>query len=220
MAKKSVKAETVMVFGAHSDDFVIGAGGTVAKYVQDKITVISIVFSYGEKSHPWLKEKIVQQIRSQETYEASNFLKCKTIFFNLKEGKFIEEYHSKNIEPELIKIMEKYHPSKLFTHSAEDPHPDHKAINQITLDLWEKLDFQPKPELYVYSVWNPVSFKTSWPAFYVNITKTFGLKLKALKVFRSQRVHVAYPVFLLLFRAIKDGFKIRTLFAEKFYRIK
>ena len=27
--------ETILVFGAHSDDFVIGAGGTIAKYAQE-----------------------------------------------------------------------------------------------------------------------------------------------------------------------------------------
>jgi len=218
MAKKSVKAETVMVFGAHSDDFVIGAGGTVAKYVQDKITVISIVFSYGEKSHPWLKEKIVQQIRSQETYEASNFLKCKTIFFNLKEGKFIEEYHSKNIEPELIKIMEKYHPSKLFTHSAEDPHPDHQAINQLTLNLLNKLTF--KPVVYGYSIWNPLSIKNKYPVLYEDITTTFSLKLNALKFYRSQRYNAIYPLIVLIYyRALRSGLKIGTKFAEQFYLI-
>ena len=124
----------------------------------------------------------------------------------------------RGLEKELLKKINKEKPTKIFTHSIEDPHPDHKAVYQITLDLYEKLDF--KPELYVYSVWNPVSFKTNWPSLYVNITKTFSLKLKALKSFRSQKVHVAYPFLLLLFRAIKNGFKIRTLFAEKFFRIK
>ncbi len=219
MALKKRKKENILVFGSHSDDFVIGAGGTIANYSK-KNKVYSVVFSYGEKSHPWLKEKFVQKVRAKEAQEASKLLGCKTSIHDLKEMRFLEDYAQKELEPKLLALIQRIKPVKIFTHSLEDPHPDHKAINQITLDLWGKLDFQPKPELYVYSVWNPVSFKTSWPAFYVNITKTFGLKLKALKVFRSQRVHVAYPVFLLLFRAIKDGFKIRTLFAEKFYRIK
>jgi len=54
----------------------------------------------------------------------------------------------------------------------------------------------------------------------VNVTKTFSKKLKALQAFRSQRLHIVYPFFLLLFRAVINGFKIRTLFAERFFRIK
>ncbi|MBT4805532.1 PIG-L family deacetylase [Candidatus Woesearchaeota archaeon] len=212
------KRESIIVFGSHSDDFVIGAGGAIANYAQDGKKVTSIVFSHGEKSHPWLKEKVVQDMRSKEALEASDLLGCKTDIYDLGEMKFLEHYQERGLEKELLKKINKEKPTKIFTHSIEDPHPDHKAVYQITLDLYEKLDF--KPELYVYSVWNPVSFKTNWPSLYVNITKTFSLKLKALKSFRSQKVHVAYPFLLLLFRAIKNGFKIRTLFAEKFFRIK
>lgn len=219
MGPKKRKKESVLVFGSHSDDFVIGAGGTIATYAKKK-KVFSVVFSYGEKSHPWLKEKVVQKIRAKEALEASKFLGCKTYIYDLKEMDFLEDYNRKQLEPKLLTLLNRIRPIKVFTHSLEDPHPDHKAVHAITLRLLEQVNFQPKPELYVYSVWNPVSFKTNWPAFYVNITKTFGLKLKALKQFRSQRVHVAYPFFLLLFRAVKDGFKLRTLFAEKFYRIK
>ena len=61
------KKETIIVMSAHSDDFVIGAGGTIAEYIKQGKKVISIVFSYGEKSHPWLKEKVVQKFRIQET---------------------------------------------------------------------------------------------------------------------------------------------------------
>lgn len=218
--KNSKKKETVLVLGAHSDDFVIGAGGTIANYVNEGKRVISIVFSYGEMSHPWLKEEAVQDMRTEEAFEASKVLKCRTIFFSLKEGKFIEEYKEKNVYDKIMKIIEKEEPTKIFTHSIEDPHPDHKAVNQITMEIYDALPKKLKPEVYVYSVWNPVSFKTKWPALYVNVTKTFGLKLEALKTFKSQKIHVAYPLFLLLFRSVKDGLKRGKLFGEMFYRIK
>ncbi|MBT3297826.1 hypothetical protein HN385_02790 [archaeon] len=218
--KNTKKKETILVLGAHSDDFVIGAGGTIAKYVNEGKKVISFSFSYGEMSHPWLKEEAVQDMRTEEAFEASKVLKCRNIFFSLKEGKFLDEYKEKNITEKIIKIIEKEQPTKIFTHSIEDPHPDHKAVNQMTMEIYDELPKKLKPEIYVYSVWNPVSFKTKWPSLYINVTKTFGLKLEALKTFKSQKIHVAYPFFLLLFRGIKEGFKIRTLFGEMFYRIK
>ena len=212
------KKETILVLGAHSDDFVIGAGGTIFNYVNQGKKVISVVFSYGEKSHPWLKEKIVQKFRSEETFEASKILGCKTIFFDLQEIKFYEEYQSKGVEKELLKLLNKEKPSKIFTHSGEDPHPDHKAINKITLGLLEKISF--KPELYIYSIWNPVSIRTAHPVLYVDISNSFWTQMKALKSFKSQQIHISVPIFLLIFRALQNGFKIGSLFAEKFYRIK
>ncbi|MEW5897098.1 MAG: PIG-L deacetylase family protein [Nanoarchaeota archaeon] len=216
------KKETILVFSAHSDDFVIGAGGTIAKYTKEGRKVIAVVFSYGEKSHPWLKEKVVQRIRAQEAYDAAKVLKCKVVIYDFREGKFLQEYVLKNTEEKLLELIKKEKPSKIFTHSNEDPHPDHKAINKITLELYKLLSFKRKrrPEVYIYSVWNPVSFRTQLPALYVDISRTFSLKLKALKKYRSQLTRIVYPVFFLFWRAVKDGLKIRKMFGECFFRIK
>lgn len=221
MSKNGQKKETILVLGSHSDDFVIGAGGTIAKYVCEKKEVFSIIFSYGEKSHPWLKEKLTRQIRAGEAFQASKLLGCKTTFFDLNELKFREDYQKKGLEKKMLKIINQKKPSKIFTHSQEDPHPDHQAVYKITMELYEKIDFTPKPELYTYSVWNPVSFKTKNPAFYVDVTKTFSQKWDALKLFPSQRFVAIYPLMILIiFRALTNGLKLRTLFAEKYYRIK
>ena len=217
--KKRGKKENIVVFGAHSDDFVIGAGGMIAKYAQEGKKITSIVFSYGESSHPWLKKNVIQKMRSHEALDASKMLGCKTYIFDLKEFNFLEEYKTKELEKKILALLDKIKPTKIFTHSNEDPHPDHKVVHQITLMIHEQIKTEPKPELYIFSIWNPVSLK-SYPALYINISKTFSLKLRALKTFRSQKLHVMYPLILLIFRAIKDGLKIRTWFGEKFYRIR
>src|SRR3989344_43153 len=212
------RKEKVIVFSAHSDDFVIGAGGTIAKYTQQKDKVLAVVFSYGELSHPWLKKKVVHKMRYKETVDASRLLKCRSIFYDLRERKFLEDYQAKNMKDTLVQLLEKEKPTKIFTHSHEDPHPDHRAVHEITLEVFNEL--QQKPELYIYSIWNPVSFKTHYPSLYINIRKTFSLKLKALWKFKSQKVHVSYPFFLLMYKAIKDGIRMRTTFGEHFFRIK
>ena len=212
------KKESIIVFSAHSDDFVIGAGGTIANYTHAGKKVLVIIMSYGEKSHPWLKQKIIKSLRAKETVEASKMLKCRSIFFDLKEGNFLEGYQESNLKAELLKIIEKEKPTKIFTHSHEDPHPDHRAVYQITTEVFEQLPH--KPELYMYSIWNPVSFKTHYPSLYVDVSKTFSVKLKALWKFKSQKVHVSYPFVLLMYKGIKDGIKMRSRFGEHFFRIK
>lgn len=218
--KNKTNQRNIIVFGAHSDDFVLGAGGTIANYKKEKKNVTSIVFSYGEMSHPWLKEKEVQKMRAKEAHNASKVLGCKTIFFELKEGKFLEGATENDLVKELLKIFRRKKPCKVFTHSSEDPHPDHRAINKLIIQVYEELENDLKPEIYVYSVWNPVEFKTKFPALIVDITKTFKKKIEAFKKFQSQKVHTAYPIFIATYRALKDGFRIRKRFAEKFYRIK
>jgi len=212
------RKEKIIVFSAHSDDFVIGAGGTIAKYTQGKNKVLAIVFSYGELSHPWLKKKVVQKMRYKETVEASKVLRCQATFYDLREGKFLDDYREKNMKQTLVQLLQKEKPTKIFTHSHEDPHPDHRAVHEITLEVFNELPV--KPELYMYSIWNPVSFNTHYPSLYVNVSKTFSLKLKSLWKFRSQKVHVVYPFVLLMYKAIKDGIRMRTRFGEHFFRIR
>jgi len=228
MVKKRGKKETILVLGAHSDDFVIGAGGTIAKYVKEGKKVVSVVFSYGEKSHPWMKEKVVQKFRSEEASRASSILGCKTIFFDLGDQEILKDYKKKNVDKELLKIINRYKPTKIFTHSIEDSHlsfgmfvgkDDHKAVNKIALEVYDKLDY--KPEVYVYSIWTPIALKTDRPVLYVDISNTFKEKINALKQYPSQRFTAIYPLLsLIYFRAFKNGIKIRKKFAEKFYRIK
>lgn len=209
------KKETIVVLSAHSDDYVLGAGGMIAKYTQQGKNVLAVVFSYGEKSHPWLKPKVVQNMRWQEARAASKLLGSQVIFFDLHEFHFSEEYPRR--AKELNALLEKHAPTKIFTHSSEDPHPDHKAVHAISREIMPRLSF--KPELYVYSIWNPVSLRTAFPALYVDTTTTFSLKLQALRAFRSQQIHIAYPFFLLLFRTVIDGLHLKKWSAEKFFRI-
>jgi hypothetical protein len=49
--------KTVLVFGAHSDDQVFGAGGTIARLYSMGYTIIAIIFTHGEMSHPWLRKE-------------------------------------------------------------------------------------------------------------------------------------------------------------------
>lgn len=225
----TAEKESILVFSAHSDDFVIGAGGTIAKYAQEGKKIIAIVFSSGEESHPWLKKRIVKRFRAREAIEASKLLGCRVKFLGLGDLKVAEDYNKMDIEKKLLRIINREKPTKIFTHSSSDTHlsqgllqgkDDHKAVHKITMELVEKIEAK-KPEVYVYSIWTPVSFKTSYPIFYVDITKTFGKKLKALNLFKSQRFNAIYPLMTLVFhRAIVSGLKIKKRFAESFYRIK
>lgn len=220
-ARKVKKSkEKILILGAHSDDFVLGAGATIAKYTKEGKKVTCIVFSYGEMSHPWLKEKEVQIMREEEAHQAAKVLGCKVKFFDLKEGKFANGAEEKKTVQKIVSTIKRQKISKIFTHSIEDPHPDHQAVNKITLEAYDQIEGKLKPEVYVYSIWNPVEFKTKMPALIINVGETFGKKIEAMKKYESQKIHTIYPLFIAFFRDIKTGLIRGKKFAEKFYRIK
>jgi LmbE family N-acetylglucosaminyl deacetylase len=217
---KSSKKETVLVLCAHSDDQVFGLGGTLAKYSKEGKRIIIVIFSYGEKSHPWLKKKVTVKMRVKESQEAGKLIGAeKTIFFGLEEGKFSEDIVEMEIHSKMIRMISQYHPDKIFTHSSDDPMPDHGSVNKFVLDLCNEIEY--KGEVYSFDVWTPLKIKErNLPKLYIDISKTFSKKIAALKCFESQWMSMISLLWSVYYRAIRNGIKARCMFAEVFYRIR
>ncbi len=210
--------ETILLLCAHSDDEVLGAGGTIAKFCKEGKRIVNVIFSYGEKSHPWLRKDAITKIRIQEAKEADVLLGCKkTIFFDLQEGRYLTR--EKQTVNELVNIIKKENPSKIFTHSYDDVHPDHRAAFKMALEAAKKTKFSG--DVYVFEVWNPFTIRQrSLPRLYVDITKEFPKKVEALKKFKSQKMSMIALLWGVYVRAIAAGLHIDARYAERFYKIK
>ena len=207
--------KTVMVFCSHPDDEILGPGATLAKYKKEGKDVIVVIFSYGEKSHPHLKEEVVSSTRQKEAEDIDRFFERESIFLGLEEGKIKEEANKKNIRDQIKILVRRYKPEIIFTHSSLDPHPDHKAVNNVVLDLLKKIKY--KGIIYTFEVWNIVN--ENRPAIYIDISDTFNLKKRALKKFKSQKMFI-YPLWIpMWYRARTYGKKCNCRYAEKFYKI-
>ncbi|MBW3022907.1 PIG-L family deacetylase [Candidatus Woesearchaeota archaeon] len=212
--------KNILIFCAHPDDEVFGVGGSVAKYVNEGYRVKTVVFSYGEQSHPWIKKHFVIETRIKESEEASKVLGSeKPSFLGLREGHFSEDMKRKNAQKFLSGLIKRTCPSKIFTHSFDDPHPDHKLAHKITLDAVKKSG--KKCSIYTFDIWNPFNVrKRKNPMLYVDISKTFGTKIKALRCFKSQTASMVSLLWSVYFKAIKQGIESGNRFAEIFYKVK
>ena len=216
----SKKEENIIIVCAHSDDQIFGVGGTIAKYAKEGKNVYTVIFSYGESTHPWLKRKVTVEMRVKESIEANKIIGGKGVsFLGLKEGKFLKEGKKKKIGEKLINILKDKKPTKLFTHSVNDPHPDHKAVNKTALGALKKSGLNV--EVYTFDVWTPIKIKDrNRPKLIIDITKTFSTKLRALKCFESQWMAMITLLWSVYLKAIKNGLFNGYLFAEKFYKVK
>src|SRR3989344_6395589 len=106
--KKPAKSrESILVLCAHSDDQILGLGGTLAKYSNEGKKITIIIFSYGEKSHPWLKKKVTVRMRVKESQEAGKVIGAeKTIFMGLEEGRFPDDIEAKGIHEKIKRLVE------------------------------------------------------------------------------------------------------------------
>jgi len=212
--------ESILVICAHSDDQILGPGATIAKYAKEGKDVYTIILSYGTSALPWLKENIAIKTRIKEAKCADKVIGGKGVqFFNLLEGKFIETLKETKADKELVKIFKKLKPSKIFIHSFEDPHPDHRAAYEIVQQLIKQTKLNP--DIFLFDVWNPITLRKSHlPKMYVDVTDTFKLKLKALKCFPSQWSSMLSLMWSVYTKALVHGFHIHKHFAERFFKIK
>jgi N-acetylglucosamine malate deacetylase 1 len=218
-SRKRKHREVILVLCAHSDDQVLGVGGTMAKYAKEGKEIHTVIFSFGESSHPWLREEITAEMRVKESEEANKLIGGKDVkFLGLKEGKFAAEFKEKNMFGAIHQVITEMEPDKIFTHSINDPHPDHRAVNKIVLDVVKSLNC--KCDVYAFDVWTPLKLrKRSAPRLYVDITDTFQAKLDAIEQFRSQWLAMTMLKWSVYTRAFMDGAHNESRFAESFVKV-
>jgi len=213
------KKEAIVVFCAHNDDQIVGAGGTLAKYADEGKDFYTVIFSYGESSHPHLKNHITKSMRIKEAAKSDQILGGKAIYyFGLREGKFPKDIKEKRVKQGIKNMIKSKKPLKIFTHSKDDPHPDHRAVNKTVRAVLEEIDY--RGDVYSFDVWNPVNIRERHkPKLVVDVSKTFNKKIEAFKAHKSQKPALITLTWSLYFRAMINGLQNRCRYAEVFYKI-
>jgi len=217
-------ADNILVFCAHSDDQIFGPGATLARYASEGCNIHTVIFSYGESSHPHLKEQVTVKMRVKEAKEADKVIGGKGVMFlGLDEGKFKEQFNAKGLESRMKNMILEKNPSKIFTHSDEDPHPDHRAVAEIVLAMADQIhneNNERRYEVYGFDVWGFNIKKTRLPKLYIDVSRHFSKKIDALKKFPSQWMSLVSLMWTVYTRAISAGIKMKARFAERFYKMR
>lgn len=207
--------KNIIIFCGHSDDELIGIGGTILKYSK-KYNIIKVIFSSGEKSSPHLKENYIIKERIKEAERISKKAGIKeNVYFHLIDGKLQEFSDDEGVINKTKEVIKKYGPVKVFTLTSVDPHPDHRAVNKIIMKSIKELKY--KGDIYGYEVWNPL--KLNAPIVYEDISKFMKKKVKLMREFKSQWIYIYTLILPTYFRAILNGRKIKVKYAERFFKL-
>lgn len=214
----------VLVLVAHSDDQVLGPGGTVAKYAAEGATIKTVIFSYGELSHPHYKPEDIRKVREEESDKADKILGTHGVeFLGIPDGKIVAEQKNEEFKEIIRKILLKEKPQKIFTHANDEAHPDHIAVHNIVLEVYDKLHEEGKltSSIYSFGIWRFFKYRhRQKPRLIVDVTQTFTKKLDALKMFKSQKVAMLTLTWSVYVKAIINGFKHKKNFVEVFYKLR
>ena len=220
MAKDKDVKDSILVICAHSDDQTFGPGGTVSKYAKEGKHVYTIIFSYGEASHPWFQKSVAITRRVKEAQDVDRFIGGSgVIFLGLGESKFLEEFKARKMYPKLKKLIMQHKPSRIFTHSVDDPLPDHRAVNKCVIETLDRMKYSC--DVYMFDIWNLFNFKKiNYVSIVVDITSTFKTKVKALRMFKSQSLSLFSLMWTVYWKAWVNGIKNNVRYAEVFYKIR
>ena len=218
------KKKNIIVFVAHSDDEVIGCGGTIAYYANKGYDVHTIICSFGESSHPHLKKEVIRTTRVKEAQKADKILGGTGVrFIGLTEGRFIEEVNKdkKRLFKNLVRRFKELQPEKVFTHDKNDTHPDHRAVYEIAQQIRKQTAF----DMYTFHIWTIINKEQGkTPLLSIDISNEFSKKIDALHVFKSQinlfsHAQLNNVLYLGVYlKAFFAGRRIKTRYAEVFHK--
>lgn len=216
--------KTALIICAHSDDQILGVGGTMAKLSDQGYDVHTLIMSYGELSHPHLEEEYIQSVREEESLSANRVVHGSTVtFLGINEGRFRDEQGT--AKTTIKEAFAEHNPDIIFTHSPDDFHVDHRSTHDITLAAFDEAD--QASDVYVFDIWTVWNIeKRGWPRLYVGVDNTYSKKLEALHHFSSQ-INLFTHAFLNNYVYIKqyitafvNGLFTDDVFAEVFYKVR
>lgn len=219
-AKQEEKKENVLTICAHNDDQIIGAGGTLIKYAKEGKEFFTIIFSYGESSHPHFKREVIVKERVLESRKSDKIMGGNGIMYlGIAEGKFPQGIIDKKLDKRIKKIIKEKKPIKIFTHSPDDPHPDHRACFHFTKNLLDNMNY--KGDLFTFDVWNPIKIKDrDRPKMVVDVTDTFSTKIDAFKAHKSQKMTMISLMWSVYLKGVVNGFNNHCKYAEVFFKVR
>ena len=165
----------ILAIGAHPDDIEIYMFGFLSICAARGDDIILCIATDGAQGNVG-DEKNLVDVRARETLKALSYFDFKPIMLNIPDGNI--EFYS-NTFTLLKSTIDNYNPDLIVTHSQNDYHADHRALSKFVVNI---AGFKC-PVLFADNLMG-VDFK---PLFYIDITKYFLEKKKAILSHKSQR---------------------------------
>jgi bacillithiol biosynthesis deacetylase BshB1 len=188
MFRRGIMHTDVLAIGAHPDDIELSCGGTIAKLVRQGHSVALADITQGE-----LGTRGTKHIRVREAAEAARILGVSTRRnLQIPDGGILR--NKANLK-KVITLIRELRPTILIIPHGVERHPDHVHTHELCREAWfysglQKLStrFRGAPQepyrphhFFEFMQWHEFE-----PAFIVDITDTFDLKMESIRAHASQ----------------------------------
>jgi len=122
---------TVLVVGAHPDDEVLGAGGTMAKHAAAGDEVHALIVTEGT-TEQYGDDSIIEQKR-EEARTCARTLGVETVHFGNLPDMRLDDVPHVEVNAVIESVVSDISPDIVYTHSPHEVNLDHKAVYESTL---------------------------------------------------------------------------------------
>lgn len=212
----------ILVVVAHSDDEVLGCGGTISKHIANQDEVFVLVLTDGESSRG--------EFNTEKRHEA--FLKsCHSLGIknhhhaNLKDSQ-LDTYPLVEVIRVVEKIATEFKPTIVYTHTESDLNIDHTITHRAVMTAFRGTQNSSVSQILTFEI--PSS--TEWanhrnrshfvPNYFVELTETeFKAKMTALNCYAEELREFPHPrseEYLLALAKVRGG-SVGVKLAEAFF---
>jgi len=202
----------ILVLSPHTDDGEIGAGGTIARFVEEEKEIYYVAFSSCEASVP---KGFPEDVLKIECQKATSILGIKP------ENVILLEYevrtfplHRQEILDDMIALNRQIKPELVLVPSSNDIHQDHQVIYAEALRAFKK-----NASIWGYEhPWNNLTFTTD---IFVKLEERhIKKKIEAMKQYESQNFRPYFDEKYIKALAYMRGTQVDYPFAETFELIR
>ena len=186
----------VVVIGAHPDDELLGAGGTLARHVLagDEVHAIVVADGAGSRYPPELVSTLEKQ--AHRTADVIGFASLQFLSFpdqRLDTVPLIE------LTQRLEVLLDEIGPETVYTHFPEDVNDDHRLVARCA---WTACRPYSRPQVRKFVVFEtPSSTEWAWPMpgtelrpnLFVDVTGTLEVKIAAMECYETELRDYPHP---------------------------
>ncbi len=219
-----MRKQTVLVVAAHPDDEILGCGGTIAKLSSD-YDVYSLVLGEGvtardtQRDAAGRRQELVALQQQMKT--ANRLLGVKELFFHEFPDNRFDSVDLIDITKTIESLIEKLHPTIVYTHFGNDLNIDHQMTNAAVLTATRPLPGQVVREVYAFEISSSTEFNfplSFTPDTFSDISAHIETKISALDQYESEMRPFPHPRSTQMIRNIAEywGVRVGVQAAESF----
>ena len=219
-------SKVVLVVAAHTDDEVLGCGGTIARHVAEGDEVCVAFMADGVSSR-LSATSAEHELRSAAAEGARKILGMhKNFYLNFPDNR-LDSIPLLDIVRKLELVINEIQPEIVYTHHCGDLNIDHRITSQAVMTACRPVPESSIREIYAFEImssteWNHSASCSFIPNTFVNISDYWGRKQKALEAYQLEMRPTPHSRSIEHLKSLAEhrGYSVGVRCAESFVLVK